>query len=190
MIHLWMISPQTFFMSKPKLSSHIPPIGKKLVKFSGKEMIDRVGEDVINDVVTSILSGGNVRSLTEGLTQRRILLSNASLFLTFLKGFSLFEDFEENINSIVSSEIIDNKLKPEEKIFLQYFLGFTGKSIQNVLRNNPDIVEEHLNQFSKRIKDASQEIVKQHGEIEFKFMVAKDNYLLKWPSLLQMSTLR
>jgi len=107
-------------MSKKKklLSSQIPEVGRRLTKFTGKELIDRVGHDVINDVVTSILSGGNVRTLTEGLTQRRILLSNASLFLTYLKGSKIFDDFEKNLNSIVTKERLENKLKPEDKIFL------------------------------------------------------------------------
>lgn len=61
-------------MSKKKklLSAQIPEVGRRLTKFTGRQLIDRVGQDVINEVVTSILSGENVRTLTEGLTQRRI----------------------------------------------------------------------------------------------------------------------
>ena len=174
-------------MSKKNLlSGQIPEIGRKLTKFTGKELIDRVGNDVINEVVTSILCGGNVRALTEGLTQRRILLSNASLFLTYLKGSKLFTDFENNLNSIVFKELLENRLKTEEKVFLQWFIGLTGKSIQNVLRSNPDVVEKHLKEFDERLKESSQEIIKELGDISTNITIDKTNYLLKWPALLQI----
>ncbi|MCA6362426.1 MAG: CfrBI family restriction endonuclease [Bacteroidetes bacterium] len=172
--------------NKKLLSSQIPEIGRNLTKFTGKELIDRVGNDVINEVVTSILCGGNVRTLTEGLTQRRILISNASLFLTYLKGSKLFENFESNFNSIIINELTENKLKSEEKIFLQWFIGLTGKSIQNVLRSNPDEIEKHLREFDERLKESSVEIIKEIGDISTTITIDKRNYLLKWPSLLKI----
>jgi hypothetical protein len=168
------------------LSNQIPDLGKKLTKFTGKELIDKVGNDVINEVVTSILCGGNVRALTEGLTQRRIFLLNASLFLTYLKGSKLFENFDKNLNAIVLKELLENKLKTEDKVFLQWFIGLTGKSIQNVLRSNPEIVEKHLQEFDERLQESSQEITKELGDIRTTITIDKKNYLLKWPALLQI----
>lgn len=171
---------------KVLLSSQIPKIGINLTKFTGKDLIDRVGNEVINEVVTSILCGGNVRTLTEGLTQRRILISNASLFMTYLKGSKLFSDFEENFNTIVFKELLNNKLKTEQKIFLQWFIGLTGKSMQNVLRSNPDEIEKHLSDFNNRLKDSCNEIEKELGEISSIIEIDSSNYLLKWPSLLRI----
>lgn len=175
-------------MSKKKklLSSQIPEVGRRLTKFTGRELIDRVGHDVISDVVTSVLCGGNVRTLTEGLTQRRILLSNASLFLTYLKGSKIFDNFEKELNTIVTKELLENKLKSEDKIFLQWFIGLTGKSIQNVLRSNPEVVEKHLKDFSERLDKAAHELSKEFGDIKTTVNLDKDNYLLNWPSLLQI----
>ncbi len=171
---------------KKLLSSQIPDIGRNLTKFTGKELIDRVGNEVINEVVTSILCGGNVRALTEGLTQRRILISNASLFLTYLKGSKLFSNFESNLNSIVFKELLENRLKPEDRVFLQWFIGLTGKSIQNVSRSNPDKVEKHLKEFDERLRESSKEIIKVLGDINATITIDKTNYLLKWPALLQI----
>lgn len=174
-------------MAKKKLlSNQIPEIGKRFTKFSGKELIDRVGHEVITNVVASILCGGNVRSLTEGLTQRRILLSNASLFFTYLKGSKTFDDFGNNINSIITKELLENRLKPEEKIFLQWFLGITGKSIQNVLRSDPYAINNYLKDFSNQIKESSKELEKEFGLINAEIGLSKENYLLKWPELLHI----
>lgn len=174
-------------MAKKKLlSNQIPEIGKRLTKFSGKELIDRVGHEVISNLVASILCGGNVRSLTEGLTQRRILLSNASLFFTYLKGSNIFNNFENKINSIITKELLENKLKPEEKIFLQWFLGITGKSVQNVLRSDPDAIKKYLENFSNQIKESSKELEKEFGAINAKIGLSKENFLLNWPELLHI----
>lgn len=171
---------------KKLLANQIPEIGKNLTKFTGKELIDRVGNEVISNVVASILCGGNVRSLTEGLTQRRILLSNASLFITYLKGSNIFKNFESKVHSIVTKELLENKLKPEEKIFLQWFLGITGKSIQNVLRSDPQAIENYLKEFSSQIKKSSTELTKEFGEINASIGLSKDNFLLNWPELLHI----
>lgn len=173
-------------IKKKLLSSQIPEIGRNLTKFTGKELIEKVGNGVINEVVTSILCGGNVRALTEGLTERRILISNASLFLTYLKGSKLFANFETNFNSIIFKELLENKLKAEDKVFLQWFIGLTGKSIQNVLRSKPEEVEKHLKAFDSRLKDSSREIIKELGDINASINIDKTNYLLKWPALLQI----
>jgi hypothetical protein len=94
-------------MSKKKLlSSQIPDIGRNLTKFTGKELIDKVGNEVINEVVTSILCGGNVRALTEGLTQRRILISNASLFLTYLKGSNYSQTLRPTSTQLYSKSFL------------------------------------------------------------------------------------
>ena len=175
-------------MSKKKklLSSQIPEVGRRLVKFAGKELIERIGRDIINDVVTSVLSGGNIRTLTEGLTRRRILLSNASLFLTYLKGSALFDDFEDNLHSIVKKELLDNRLKSEEKIFLQWFIGLTGKGMQNVFRNNPDMIEKHLQDFSNLLNKTASQLTRDFGNITASISLDKHNYLLNWPALLHI----
>lgn len=168
------------------LSKQIPDIGLKITKFTGKELLDKVGHGAITNVVTSILCGGNVRALTEGLTQRRIFLLNASLLITYLKGLKTFENFDKNISSIITQELLKNKLKPEEKIFLQWFIGLTGKSFQNVLRSNPEIIEKHLTDYSARVYDTAKELEIEFGEITSTINIDSDNYLLKWPSLLQL----
>lgn len=171
---------------KPLLSQQVPNLGRNLVKFAGRELIDRVGNEVINKIVTSILCGGNVRALTEGLTQRRILLSNASLFYTYLKGTALFSNFENNFSSIVFDEMVNNKLSDEDKIFLQWLIGLTGKSIQNVLRSNPDAVEEYLHNLDTELTEAAAVITEELGDITTSVKIENENYLLKWPALLQV----
>ena len=80
----------------------IPQSSLNLVKYSGGQLIQRLGADIISNVVLSILKGSNIRSLTEGLTQRRILLMNSSLFVTYLKGLRSYADFTSQLSGIIT----------------------------------------------------------------------------------------
>jgi len=55
-----------------------------------------------------------------------------------------------------------------------------------VLRSNPDVVEKHLQDFSDRLNKAAGELTKEFGDISTTINLDKDNYLLNWPSLLQI----
>lgn len=76
----------------------------------------------------SVLCGDNIRDLTESLTQRRVLLMNASLFMTYIKALSSFENLSVNLSKIIACEV-RTKLNADKKKYLLWFLGLTGKSI-------------------------------------------------------------
>ncbi|NJL11611.1 MAG: CfrBI family restriction endonuclease [Microscillaceae bacterium] len=174
-------------MSKQKrLSKQIPEIGRKLAKFSGRELLQRVGKSVLNQVVTSILCGGNVRALTEGLTQRRVLISNASLFITYLKGMSLFKNFEEECSQIILNELSQGSLSGEEKIYLQWLIGLTSKNFQNVLRSNPEDLERHLEEMKDGLNEVQLAMQQAFGSLEASIQVGAESYIIRWPSILQI----
>lgn len=174
--------------SKESVSKYIPKLGLSLTKYTGSQLIERVGEDIIRSVVASILCGGNVRSLTEGLTQRRISLSNASMLIAYLKASKNIKDFNQNLLPIVSTELKTEKLSTEQKIFLQWFIGLTGKSIQNVLRSDSEQVQAYLKELDNAIKNAVTQSKAEFGDLLGTFTINRENYFLSWPSILQLFT--
>lgn len=166
-----------------KLSSLIPKESLVLVNYSGKELIDRLGKDIISNVVLSVLCGDNIRNLTEGLTQRRILLMNASLIMTYLKALSSYENLAENLTTIVASEV-KGRLSPEVKRYLLWFIGLTGKSVQNVIREQSQF-ETYIKNLDKNLKEIGKDISNQYGELEVSAYNDGIKYLLKWPDLLR-----
>ena len=162
----------------------IPESSIKLVKYSAQDLIDRLGKDIISNVVESILCGGNFRHLTEGLTQRRILLMNASLLMTYLKALNSFDDFQENVSHIVKSELSTPRIKTNVKSYLYWFLGLTGKSIQNVVRDEEGF-EKYLDSLDSNLKEISQLVTNIYGNIDVRFTNNGIDYLMKWPSLLR-----
>lgn len=162
----------------------IPQEGLDLVSYSSNDLLDRLGEDVISEVVTSVLCGNNVRDLTEGLTQRRILLMNTSLLATYIRALSSFENLSSTISSIVSNELKTEKLSKDEKSFLYWFLGLTGKSIQNVIREN-DALSDYLSHLNQNITSVSKEVSRQYGELSLTVDNKGIAYLMQWPDLLR-----
>ena len=100
-----------------KFSDCITPQGLALVKYSGREFVDKLGLEIVQGVVGSILKGRNVRDLTEGLTQRRVLLVSSSIITTYLNGLASFENFEEILSGLVKQNV-RMRLTAEEKTYL------------------------------------------------------------------------
>lgn len=162
----------------------IPEESLKLVKFSSKDLIRRLGKEVITEVVESVLCGGNLRHLTEGLTQRRLMLMNASLFETYTKAIGSFENFTENVSQIVKSELKTKRLNANVKSYLNWFIGITGKGLKNVVRD--DVAFQHyLDCLDKNLSEVSDYLVDTYGDYDVTIKNNGIEYLMKWPSLLR-----
>ena len=165
-----------------KLSDCIAPQGLSLVKYSGKEFVDKLGLEIVQGVVASILKGRNVRDLTESLTQRRVLLVSTSIIVTYLKGLSSFEDFEETLNDLVKKNV-RMRLSAEEKKYLLWFIGLTGKSIQNVIRGTQ--LENYIDVFDANLSEICADIEDAYGDITLQVNYNEQGYFLKWKNLLR-----
>lgn len=174
-------------MKKPTISQFIPPVGESLALYKGKEVLERIGEHIIKDVVTSILCGGNVRSLTEGLTRRRLALSNASLLVTFLHAYTQIENFIEVMPSLVKQELLTN-ISPEKKMFVQWFAGLTGKSIQNVLRNSDDEFDKYMETVEDALRQSVESCHVDFGQLRGMLQLDDVECAVDWPFILYLFT--
>lgn len=165
-----------------KFSDCITPQGLTLVKYSGREFVDKLGLEIVQRVVGSILKGRNVRDLTEGLTQRRVLLVSSSIITTYLNGLASFENFEEILSGLVKQNV-SMRLTAEEKTYLLWFIGLTGKSIQNVIRGT--MLENYIDVFDSNLRDICADVEKIYGDITLKVNYKEQGYFLKWKNLLR-----
>ena len=174
-------------MKEFKMVNLIPESSLNLVKFKGTELINTLGKEVISNVVSSILRGDNIRSLTENLTRRRILLTNASLIVTYLNALKKYNTrLGSNISKYIVADLKTKGLSDAQKTYLKWFIGLTGKSLQNVLRDKPDL-GSYVDSLDKTLKDINIDIKKIYGELTI--TVEKDNegvkYLLQWPDIVR-----
>ena len=169
-------------MEAVDLTKYIPEDGIGLVKYSGKQFVDKLGLEIVQGVVGSILKGKNVRDLTEGLTQRRVLLLSSSIIVTYLKALSSYSDFESKLSEIIKSNL-SLKLSHDKKTYLYWFLGLTGKSIQNVVRDNS--LESYVDVFDENLKDIYTDVEKKFGPLELNVKYEGSEFSLRWPNLLR-----
>lgn len=162
----------------------IPNEGLKLVKYSGNQFVDKLGMSVVQNVVTSILMGDNVRDLTEGLTQRRVLMTSASILATYLRVMNGTDDVIKDLTNLIKSNLNEQKLTDSQKTYLCWFLGLTGKSIQNVIRDSEGF-KKYLDILDENLKDISNDVINVYGDISLNINFEGHDFLLKWPNLLR-----
>ncbi len=170
-----------------RITNKIPEKGKDLVKYKGAELIDKLGHDVIADVVASILSGGNVRAMTEKLTQRRIAMSNASMLMTFIETSYSGVDLKDLYKVIENELKSKHKLSIQEKNFVYWIIGLTGKSIQNVLRGNVQNLENYINELNESLDSNEEKVIEDYGKLNGNIILGDKSLPITWKTFLQIS---
>ena len=169
------------------ISNNIPKIGKELATYGKEDVVSKLGNDVIQKTVIGILKGENIRSLTEALTKRRISLSTASMFLTYVKTLIQEPDFAQKYGEIIYSNITESKLTKAEKSYLNWMAGLTEKQIQNVLRGKDrDELKRYILETDLFIKQLAEITEKQLGKIGGKVFVNEKECYFGWLEFSQL----
>jgi len=166
------------------LTSLMPESAKKLLKTKGTQLIKQIGEDAIKGVIFDVLCGKNIRDSTEILTRRRIATLNAAMLVTFIKGSSHLENFLGNFPKLASDGLKEKQSK-EDKMILQWMLGLTEKAYQNILRDNPDALDEYREKFINVSEEVIKNCKKEYGNLEGYVELSSEEFAkLDWKFLV------
>lgn len=135
-----------------------------LLKASGDSIIDDVGEDVLKDIIVDVLCGRNLRDSTEMLTRRRLNLINGATFKMFLEGINKDPSFINSLAINATKEFTAQKSK-EQRWLLQWLMGLTGKSFQNVLRDDPTVLYRYAEEYAATHEDTSKTCSQIYGNL-------------------------
>ena len=171
-----------------QIRDFIPDIGKQLASYKGAELIERIGKSTVKDVVCGVLCGSNIRSLTEILTRKRLALSNAALLATYLDAGNSIQGLQKNLLKLVGKELTKSKLTNEEKQYLQWFAGLTGKGIQNILRGGKQEFIEYLGYLENSIEESAGEAKEAFGDLTGMFCANDKTTNISWRVLMQIFT--
>jgi len=138
-----------------ELSEFVPQILTDLIGSKGVEVVDRVGTDVVKEIIADVLCGLNLRNSTEMLTRRRLGMMNSATFVMFLRGVSRYKDLVERLPLTASRGLKETKSK-QERWLLQWTIGLTTKGVQNVLRDSQEALDNYVAKFT----EASDDIVR------------------------------
>lgn len=177
------------------IDDFFPEKGKLVVTASGKEFIKRIGVETARQVIYAVLCGENIRTQTEPLTRRRVAIATGAMVYLFAKGWAEIDDFTEKLSNL-ALEQMDNTTQSKKETFwpAQWLIGLTGKSIQNVLRSNPELRQSYIKDFENAVEEAAQRCREDFGDISFNLGYVIDGELkqninpLSWEDLTRLST--
>lgn len=150
---------------KPTINDLFPEVTKVLLTGGGKEFIERVGVEAARRVVLNVMMGENIRTQTEPLTRQRIALISGALVALFARGHSE-EGFTGSLSEMAVRQIQASRKNDNASIWpAQWLLGLTGKSVQNVLRSDPERMEEYVRDFEAAIQEAANKCSLEIGDL-------------------------
>jgi hypothetical protein len=169
------------------LKEYVPEKGFSLAKYSGKEFVEKLGNDAVKNAIKKILIGGNVRDITEPLTRERLFYTYATILLTILNANEKEDDLFKNISKLIHRDNL-TKLSAQEKSYINWFVGLTGKSIQNVIRDNPSNLLRFIDDFGKHCDRIVENIKNEFGDISGFIKFKNTELPIKWKSMIYVFT--
>lgn len=172
-----------------------PEKGKLVLSANGKEFIERLGVETARRVVLGVLCGENIRTQTEPLTRRRVAIATGAIVYLFARGWAEINDFTQKLSSL-ALEQMDNTSQSRKDTYwpAQWLLGLTTKSIQNVLRSNPELRESYIQDFEAAVEEAAIRCQQDYGDIVISLGYRVDDELKKniipltWKDITRLST--
>jgi hypothetical protein len=180
-------------MSTPTISDLFPKGSRLLLTGGGKEFIERIGVETAKRVVLGVLKGENVRTQTEPLTRRRLGQVSGAMVVLFARGLKEVDDFTEKLSDLAVQQIENFKRGDRASIWIaQWLLGLTGKSVQNVLRSNPLILQSYIADFEAAVDDAATKCREEMGDLRMTLGFVKDKggeiVELDWKDITRLTT--
>lgn len=157
-------------------------IGKSNMKATRDEFIEAIGEDNVKEIIINVLLGGNVRDITEFITQRRLMNSYAELIDLFAGIVNDHEDIDDYTEFIMKDL---KQARGDEKIIDLWLLGLTKKGLDNIVRSEANI-KDYRDKYVDSMKDTVADFSFQKGELSG--VIEHDNVTLElsWDRLMRL----
>jgi len=148
-----------------QLSDLLGPEALKLLIGSSTDFIQQIGFDVIRGILLDILTGKNVRDSTEALTRGRIAALNIALTSFFLRNEAQSPGFIKNLPQLASNVLAKKRISKSERWLANWMLGLTGKSFQNVLRDNKTLIDTYRDRYIETCEEIIAKNKAVYGEL-------------------------
>jgi hypothetical protein len=166
----------------------MPPLAREVLDERGTELAQRIGLDVIRQVVLDVLCGRNLRDSTEMLTRRRIATLNAATLVMLVRGAHRGRDFIRCLPDAVVDELKQRPRKHQRWI-LQWALGLTEKAAQNVLRDDFGALDEYKERYVAVLKDVISACERDFGPLVGEIRLSsQERAAVHWEFILHLLT--
>jgi len=111
----------------------------------------------------------------------------------FARGWREYDDFSERVSQLAIEQLNTKRGSSREFQWpAQWLIGLTGKSFQNVLRNDPQARQQYVNDFEAAVRDAARRCETDYGRLEMSLGFAQDENgvqkTLGWEDITRLTT--
>lgn len=179
--------------SLPAINDIFPDSGKILLTGSGKQFVERIGVEAIRHAILSVMMGENIRTQTEPLSRRRIAQISGALVVLFAQGCMQIDDFIDHLSAMAINQIAGAKKNDTIATWpAKWLIGLTGKSVQNVLRNDHKLIENYIADFEAAVKESAAKCRAQLGDLRMSLGFVEDKSgkraELDWEGITRLTT--
>ena len=136
-------------------------VGKSNIKATRDDFLEALGEENVKEIIVKVLLGGNVRDITEFITQRRLMNSYAALIDLFADISVDYDDVDDYANYVIEDL---RTARNEKKIIDLWLLGLTKKGLDNIVRSE-DNISDYKKKFTDSMKDTIADFTYSYGDL-------------------------
>ncbi|HHV13965.1 MAG TPA: CfrBI family restriction endonuclease [Clostridiales bacterium] len=153
-------------------------LGKSNIKTTRTDFTSTTGVDGMKDIIRKVLLGGNVRDITEFITQRRLLSSYAAtldLFVNALKDKT--HDIQEFTDFVAYD--LRHARNSEQKTLNLWLMGLTKKGLDNIVRDESNLAI-YKDSFAVSIMETIADLQEKFGDLSGKLSLNGVEIDLNW----------
>lgn len=158
-------------------------LGKNNIKTTRSDLVNMLGEEGIRDIVKMVFLGGNVRDITEFITQKRLINSYSAMLDLYLKEMNKYVESAKDYANYVVDDLIASK--GDAKLLDLWLLGLTKKGLDNIVRTEENLINYQYS-FAKSMNDAVHSMEHTYGELSGTIEISGRKTNLNWNILLCM----
>ncbi len=166
-----------------EVEDHFPESAKHLLSVNGKALTRKLGISAIENVVSDVLLGVNIRNATESLTKRRVGLLNGALLEMYVSLHKSGIDPLE-IPDLVRDRLLSVQDQDTRRV-LQWIVGMTQKQFQNVLRSDELEWPSYISSLQDNIADTATEAEQMYGQMPLQVNCGQPSW--KWALSMMMA---
>lgn len=152
-------------------------LGKNNIKATSTDFTNMVGKEGVKDIVRKVFLGGNVRDITEFITQRRLLNSYSAMLDLYMKDNNIHTNSIEDYSKYIAEDLIHSK--GDARLLDLWLLGLTKKGLDNIVRTEKNI-NDYQHSFSKSMHDIVKELENTYGELSGTITLNERQLRLDW----------
>ncbi|PSQ70614.1 MAG: hypothetical protein BRD38_05020 [Bacteroidetes bacterium QH_9_67_14] len=151
-------------LQSTRLLALLPDEAADLLVHSGADYIERAGMEATRETILDVFLGQNIRSSTEKLTRERIARLGLGVTVMFHRGMDRWPDFLERLPYVAAQNLVEGGLSKPERWLNLWTLGLTNKGFQNVLRDDPQNLEDYCDQYVETCREVAEDMRECYGD--------------------------